>query len=239
MHSKHVWRRGLNYPHYITLFSSKIVETDRARRKGTRSLFQGSVSWGRLSNLPKGPSRTLDIDCRKTKSLRTSYFSFSYWLVNCQSCNIGRPCQCYNFGSWQVSNWRKIEDERSPPVREFGFQNPRISLSWNPDPGLGIGNTAKDWNQETRFHKQTTWNPESTTWNPEPKGAFLWDYPDQDHLKGTHPRLSWIPLHQVGKGTILGCAYQFIITVRRWWRYYYPRVTTVLPFSMFPFVSKF
>ena len=139
-HSKHVWRRGLNYSHYITLFSSKIVETDRARRKGTRSLFQGSVSWERLSNLPKG--RTLDIDCRKTKSLRTSYFSFSYWLVNCQSCNIGRPCQCYNFGSWQVSNWRKIEDERSPPVREFGFQNPRISLSWNP------GSWA--WNREYR-----------------------------------------------------------------------------------------
>ena len=132
MHSKHVWRRGLNYSHYITLFSSKIDETDRALRKGTRSLFQGSVSWGRLSNLPKGPSRTLDIDCRKTKSLRTSYFSFSYWLVNCQSCNIGRPCQCYNFGSWQVSNWRKIEDERSPPVREFGFQNPGIFSLWNP-----------------------------------------------------------------------------------------------------------
>ena len=142
MHSKHVWRRGLNYSHYITLFSSKIVETDRARRKGTRSLFQGSVSWERLSNLPKGPSRTLDIDCRKTKSRRTSYFSFSYWLVNCQSCNIGRPCQCYNFGSWQVNNWRKIEDERSPPVREFGFQNPRISLSWNP------GSWA--WNREYR-----------------------------------------------------------------------------------------
>ena len=46
--------------------------------------------------------------------------------------------------------------------------------------GFGIGNTAKDWNQETGFHKQTTWNPESTTWNPESKGAFLWDDPDQD-----------------------------------------------------------
>ena len=34
-------------------------------------------------------------------------FSFSYWLVNCQSCNIGMVCQCYNFDSWQVSNWRK------------------------------------------------------------------------------------------------------------------------------------
>ena len=142
MHSKHVWRRGLNYSHYITLFSSKIVETDRARRKGTRSLFQGSVSWGRLSNLPKGPSRTLDIDCRKTKSLRTSYFSFSYWLVNCQSCNIGRPCQCYNFGSWQVNNWRKIEDERSPPVREFGFQNPGFFHCGIRAPGL--------WNREYR-----------------------------------------------------------------------------------------
>ena len=93
-----------------------------------------------LSGIPDSKPRIPDSTIKKFKDSGIQIplqgatfhlqFSFSYWLVNCQSCNIGIVCQCYNFETTLTVDKSLTEGKVRGPKRFcFPAIYPRSCLS--------------------------------------------------------------------------------------------------------------